>query len=136
MDDDPMIIPAAFQVAAPFGADIGGANEAFFSFMPAAEYDSWITVGITGGDASGAMATIGIDFESWDLTSALRVTDGALFYMEPSSGPSGEVVLAQLTVPTDAGGSSRVFSCGCQGRTAGAAQGNDYQQHGLMFELP
>ena len=131
-----MLIPAAFQVAAPFGADVGGANVAFFGFMPASEYDSWITVGITGGDASGEMASIGIDFASWDLTSGLRVTDGAIFYMDPSAGPSGDVVLAQLTVPTDAGGSSRIFSCGCQGRTAGAAQGSDYQQHGITFELP
>lgn len=137
LDDDPMMIPAAFQVAAPFGADVGGANTAFFAFMPAAEYDSWITVGITEGDASGAMATIGIDFASWDLTSGLRITDGAVFFMEPTSGPSGpDVVVAQLTVPTQADGSSRIFSCGCQGRTTDGGSGSDWQEHGITFELP
>ena len=134
--DNSMLIPAAFQVPAPFGVDVGGANAAFFAFMAAAEYDSWITIGLTGGDASGAMASIGVEFQSWSLSTGLRVTDGALFYMDPTTGPSGDVVIAQLTVPTVAGAASRIFACNCQGRSTGGQTGTDWQEHGLTFELP
>jgi hypothetical protein len=139
MSDDPMTVPAAFQVPAPFGTHLGGANPAFFGFMAAAQYDSWLSIGFTEGDTSSALATIGIDFDSWDTTSGMTVTDGAVFFMDPSAGPTGpEIVLAQLTVPTISDGTtSRTFTCGCQGRAAGATGiGTDWQEHGITFELP
>ena len=40
-------LPPAFQVAPPFGANLGGTNHAFWEFKPEAEYDSWLTAGIT-----------------------------------------------------------------------------------------
>ena len=59
---DVMSIPAAFQVPAPFGTDLGGTNPAFWSFNADCEFDSWLTVGPTDGDSSGAISTIGIYF--------------------------------------------------------------------------
>ena len=57
--DSPMTLPAAYQEATPFGSNTGGVNAALISASPTAAYDSWLTVGITDGDASGALGTIG-----------------------------------------------------------------------------
>merc|ERR1719171_2957513 len=49
--DTTMTFPAAYQVPAPFGADIGGVNPAFFGLSADAdaEFDSWLTVGVDDG---------------------------------------------------------------------------------------
>ena len=39
------------QIPPPFGAHRGGVNPAFFAIPPSPEFDSWLTVGITDGDA-------------------------------------------------------------------------------------
>ena len=46
---NPMQIPAAFQVNAPFGVDIGGTNPALWAVNPQTQYDSWLTIGATDG---------------------------------------------------------------------------------------
>ena len=123
--DGTMSIPPAYQAAAPFGVDIGGASPAFFAVMAECEFDSWLTVGITTGDSGGALSSIGIDFDSWTETQGISASDGALFWMDPDSGPVGsDIVLAQLTVPTGSimGGSAAM---GVQGRSAGGA--DDWQ---------
>merc|ERR1712159_269350 len=61
--DTALSMPAAFQVAAPFGADIGGVNPAFFPVNAAAEFDSYLTVGPTDGTAGAALSSIGVDFD-------------------------------------------------------------------------
>ena len=33
--------------------------------MAGAEFDGWLTVGITGGDTAGALSSIGLDFDGW-----------------------------------------------------------------------
>ena len=53
-----MVIPAAFQVAAPFGAHVGGTNPAFWTYSPDTQYDSWMTVGIVDGDENSALGSI------------------------------------------------------------------------------
>ena len=40
-----------------FGADVGGVNPAFFAINAAAEFDSWLTIGMTDASAPGALAT-------------------------------------------------------------------------------
>ena len=95
-----MVIPAAFQVAAPFGANVGGVNPAFFTVVPDAAFDSWLTVGLSEGDSGGDLSSIGIDFGSWTESTELVVTDGAVFAMQPDSfeaGRSSDVLVAQLT---------------------------------------
>jgi hypothetical protein len=42
-----MRIPPAYQVAAPFGVDIGGVNPQFFPIRKEAQFDSWLTAGGT-----------------------------------------------------------------------------------------
>ena len=51
------------QVPAPFGTSIGGANPAFFEYNADAEFDSWLTVGLTDGSDLNAISSIGIEFD-------------------------------------------------------------------------
>ena len=92
--DAPARVPMAYQVPLPFGADVGGVNPMFFTFMAAARYDSWLSVGITEGDADG-IGTIGINFEDWTDTQNLGINDGALFFMEPANGPAERATLVR-----------------------------------------
>ena len=82
---------------------------ALISASPTAAYDSWLTVGITDGDASGALGTIGIPFDQWTDTIPITVTDGAVFWMVPGSAPqapggSADLTVAQLTVAAGSSG--------------------------------
>ena len=116
-----MSIPPAYQVAAPFGANVGGVNPAFFPVQPEAQFDSWLTVGVTDGDSSRAVSSIGIDFDSWTETGGISSSDGAVFWMDPDSAPSGsDIVLAQLTVPTRSIPDGNA-AMGMQGRSANGA---------------
>merc|ERR1711871_1141371 len=77
-NDKPMTIPPAYQIPPPFGAHLGGVNSMFEQYKPEVKYDSWLTIGITGGD-----------FKKWTETQGLNITDGAIFYMDPLEGPNG-----------------------------------------------
>jgi hypothetical protein len=79
----PMIIPPAYQVPTPFGAAVGGVDPLFFGMKPEAKYDSWITVGITTGDSKSALGKVGIADDKWTETAGMRITDGAVFWMDP-----------------------------------------------------
>ena len=123
----PLSCPPAFQVPPPFGANIGGVNPTFFEFMPDAQYDSWISVGISdGSQASAISASPGFDFSGWTETTGLGPFDNAaIFWMDPSAGPTGPepVMMGQLTVPT---GSSPMATALLQGRTV-STPGQDWQ---------
>jgi len=110
----PLTIPAAFQVAAPFGADIGGVSPAFFPVMADAEFDSWLTVGMTDASNPTAISQIGIDFAAWTTSAGITSTNGAIFWMSPDAGPSGSaILLAQVTSATATGSASGLL----QGRS-------------------
>ena len=128
-----MFVPAAFQVATPFGANIGGANPAFFAFSPDAQFDSWLTAGITEGDTAGAISSIGVDFNAWTESDGLEIADGAIFWMSPRDSPQGDSVVAQLTV---AAGSSGQMTAGLQGRSVGGDAGVDWQQFNVEWTYP
>ena len=58
--------------------------------------NSWMTIGETEG-TPGLLATIGIDWSCWQITDVsrcdddnglLHITDGAVFLMNPDTGPS------------------------------------------------
>ena len=71
--DDDMVIPAGYQEAAPFGANTGGVSTAFVAVIPTAAFDSWLTVGITDGDAGGKLGSVGIDFGGWTDSAGATV---------------------------------------------------------------
>lgn len=134
-------IPAAYQCATPFGANTGGTNSAFWAVanngaLGYAQYDSWLTVGITGGDSNGDLSSIGLDFATWTDASDLVSTDGAVFWMAPDNGPSTPAVIAQITV---AAGFAGTATMGMQGRSAQAATGGastDWQADSIAFAIP
>jgi len=127
--EDPMTFPAAYQCATPFGTQIGGANPAFFAIannaaIGFAEFDSWLTIGITDGTLIGAIAASpGLDLAGmWTETAAFSTTNGAIFWMDPTAGPSGAagpVVMAQVTSPT---GVAATAGGKLQGKSTGGGQ--------------
>lgn len=101
-----------------------------------AQYDSWLTVGITRGDANGDLSSIGLDLAAWTDASDLVSTDGAVFWMAPDSGPTSPAVVAQLTV---AAGFTGTATMGLQGRSAPDAAGGattDWQADNIAFAIP
>lgn len=98
--------------------------------MGFAQFDSWLTVGITGGDATGQLSSIGLDWTSWTENNPLETSDGAVFWMSPDDGPAGDTdaVLAQVTVPA---GTTGTATMGMQGRSADGAE--DWQADNVLF---
>ena len=125
-DASPLSIPASYQEAAPFGTNTGGVAPGFVAVIATAAYDGWLTVGITDGDSSGALGSVGLDWATWTQSAALESANGAVFYMNPDDGPAGSAVLAQFT--TAPGWSA---SLGAQGRSASGAA--DWMADGLTF---
>jgi hypothetical protein len=95
--------------------------------MAGAEFDGWLTVGITGGDTTGSLSSIGLDFDAWTTDAGLTTDNGAVFWMSPDDGPSGTAVIAQVTV---SGGFTAVVNC--QGRST---SGDDYEATGITFTV-
>jgi hypothetical protein len=121
----PLIIPPAYQ-AKPLGKSIGGVNPtcvclfqiyhvplldrvadgghrvAVFRFYPNLRFDSWLTIGITDGDSSNQISSVGQDWAEWTDTKGLNSSNMALFWMQPTkstaTAEAGPVVVAQLTV--------------------------------------
>jgi len=127
-----MLLPPAYQCATPFGANTGGTNPAFWPVASSdatgyAQYDSWLSVGLSDGDAGGALSSIGINWELWTELNGVTVDDGAVFWMSPDNAPGGSVVVAQLTVPA---GSSGSMTAGLQGRST---TGTDWQANGITW---
>jgi len=63
----PASFPPAEQLDTPFGTNIGGSNPAFWPMMAAAQYDSWLSVGVDDASAGDALSSIGIDFDGASL---------------------------------------------------------------------
>lgn len=83
-----MVFPPAYQVASPFGTDFGGVNPILFApnAMPSAQFDSWLTVGISEGDSLHKLGQVGIEFAIWDEFNGLVSapdTGGSVFWMNP-----------------------------------------------------
>ena len=129
-------MPPAYQVGAPFGADIAGVNPAFFAFMADAQYDSWITVGFTESDTTNAISSIGLNFTTWTETTPLTTSDGSIFWMTPTDGPdfatTPVVVIAQLTVAT---GTSFDAMVSVQGAAASGVLGDTWTAEGVTFRV-
>ena len=97
-------LPPAFHVPAPFGVNIGGTNPAFWEVSADAQYDSWLSVGITRGNVHNDISSIGVDWSSWTAKDGLYVDDGAVFWMDPTKpsdfADGGAAAIAQFTIPT------------------------------------
>ena len=126
-EDIPMVFPPAFQEATPFGADIGGANPAFFAIMAGAEFDSWLTIGVTDGSMPGAIsASPGFDLGTWTDSAGISQTNAAIFFMDPATmganSGTDPIVMAQMTVSAETVAGGGTATAKLQGRSAGGAE--------------
>eukprot|EP01043_Picozoa_sp_COSAG02_P017988 COSAG02_NODE_827_length_16704_cov_8.649322_13_plen_512_part_00 len=130
---NPMQIPAAFQVDAPFGVDIGGTNQALWSVNPQTQYDSWLTVGVTDGSSAGVLSTAGVDFASWtDKNVPINSVSGAVQYLNPQDGPTNQgepIIVAQLTLHDR---HKQRATINLKGKDHNGA---DWQLDGIVFEI-
>jgi hypothetical protein len=128
----PLALPAAYQCATPFGADIGGASPAFFPIannaaLGFAEFDSWLTLGVTDGSTPGAIsASPGFDIASlWTQDTPLEQHNAAIFFMDPATmganSGSDPIVVVQMTISADDAASGQATAT-LQGRSAGGAE--------------
>ena len=115
----PMTLPPAYQVATPFGADVGGVHPTYFSVanneaLGFAEFDSWLTIGITDGSSPGAVA-LSPDFDvatTWTEVTGISETNATVFMVDPAAHGANAgaqpIVLVQMTVTaaTAAGGTA------------------------------
>jgi hypothetical protein len=102
---DPIVLPPVYQSDANVGGvDVGGVDPAFIGLNATVAFDSWLTIGVV--DASVSLTVAGLDFSTWSETAGLSADNGMVAYIDESSGtstamgPSGTVVVGQLTVPT------------------------------------
>ena len=102
--DSLLIIPPAMQVPTPFGSNVGASNTrhrqlfvshtrltavasgpvnaAFFAVNPAAQYDSFLTIGMDGPALNpGALSSVGLEFDAWDESAGINSDNGAVFFM-------------------------------------------------------
>jgi len=137
-DACPMDIPAAYQGNTVFNNNIGGVNPELISINSDSEFDSWLTIGLTDGDPSNKLSTIGIDFNSWTDINGIYTTNGAVFVMDPEENiiQGNEYIVAQLTIPNDI---SYDISLNAQGKkkysNSNIPLDQSWHQEGIIFNV-
>ena len=99
--EHPMSFPPAWQGQNYGNTNLGGISDPLLAISSDAAYDSWVTIGITNGDAHNSLSSVGIDFQSWTETSGIYNTNGAVFLMDAGkiTVRETEYVVAQITIP-------------------------------------
>lgn len=100
-----MVIPAGWQKKT-FGKNLGGVNKDIVKIFKDAGYDSWLTVGLTGGDGSNELGSAGLkdSLKAWSPASGgfgkgFTNGDCDIFWMNPAkSRAKGKIVLGQITL--------------------------------------
>ena len=136
----PMIIPPAYQSIINFNSNIGGVLPAIINIDSDAQYDSWLTIGITDGNSDNEVMTVGIDFSTWTETSGIHTTNGAVFTMDPEINvvDGDEYIVAQITIPNMR---SVELTLNAQGKTKCEEHNNcnkdnrAWKQEGIIFNI-
>ena len=100
-DDIAMVLPPAYQSVVNFNSNIGGVLPALINIDPDAQYDSWLTIGVTDGNINNEIMSVGIDFDSWTETNGITITNGAVFTFDPDENivSGDEYIIGQITIP-------------------------------------
>jgi len=134
--DTIMHIPRAYQSSINYGSNIGGVNPFFIDSFPETGYDSWLTIGLNGGNLNNKLSSIGIDFNYWTETNDLETSNGAVFVMDPEEiiVPGNEYLIAQLTVREN---SNPTAVLNIQGKRNGNGFGNErsWSESNVRFDL-
>jgi len=130
-----------FQAKAGIGVDVGGVGPALFEFVPAAAYDSWLTIG--AHDATGTNKISLVGFPDFKDTGTIETANGAVYAADPGEVPpttaipkelegrKKEVVLiGQLSVEK---GTIFNLVINAQGKTTSAVTENTWQEPGLCL---
>lgn len=105
----PMRLPPAFQVSKnQGGVDMGKPIKVLERIYPMLAWDSWVYMGCTAVPckAGQAIQELNVDFSSWNMSHGLNISDGAVFFMDPTKAykPKGtaarKVLMMQITVNT------------------------------------
>ena len=134
----PMIIPPAYQSIINFNSNIGGVLPAILNIDPDAQYDSWLTIGITDGNTGNEVSTVGIDFSTWTENSGIHTTNGAVFTMDPEINvvDGDEYIVAQITIPNTR---TTSLTLNAQGKTNCVNNCNkdnlSWKQEGIVFDI-
>lgn len=127
-------LPPAYQSVSEINNNIGGVEPFVINLNPEANYDSWLTIGITDGDTNNKLSAIGIDFSSWTSSNDLTIDDGAIFVMDPEIDiiEGNEYVIGQLTLPT---GSEFTAIVNIQGKTIDNSINDFWQEKNIRFDI-
>ena len=94
-----MTLPPSYQVTSPVKNDVGVPPQFLLTVAPELELDSFVTV---GEDTNDNVASVGIDWSKWSAQNPITVSDGAVFFIDPTIAPYGTVRLGRLTTaPTE-----------------------------------
>ena len=136
--DHPMDIPPAYQSQDIFNSNIGGVAPGIESINTDAEFDSWLTIGLTNGDPDNKISQVGLDMDSWSETNGIYTTNGAVFTMDPEEVivQGLEYVIGQLTIPTN---DVATMTINVQGKIKSLSGHNTqaaaWQSEGVQFTL-
>lgn len=133
-DDTVTYLPPAYQSISQTNNNIGGVEPFIINMNPDANYDSWLTIGITDGDINNKLSAIGIDFDSWTSNTGLTIDDGAVFVMDPETNivNDNEYMIGQLTLLTD---SEYTAIVNVQGKTLDDSISKIWQENNIRFDI-
>jgi len=133
-ENNNMYLPPAYQSVSQINNNIGGVEPFIKNLNREANYDSWLTIGITEGDTNNRLSAIGIDFDSWTIHNGLIIDNGAVFVMEPELNivNGNEYVIGQLTLLTD---SKFTAIVNVQGKTIDDSIEESWSENNIRFDL-
>jgi sugar lactone lactonase YvrE len=113
-------------------------NEAFFSFLPNLEWDSYVSIGCFYSNGSpfsvNDLNNIGIDWDAFEVSGDELISDNGAWFITPSdpqgSEQGGQVFLGQFTIPA---GASFSAVMNLQGKDSA---GNTYSETGATCTYP
>jgi len=108
--ENPLFISSTGDIyqSAEGGGLSSNINPEFFQFVPALEYDSWLTIGATDMTTTQGLLALGLNTDAFELGGDLVIDDlvGGAWFVLPGSFPeayatNGRVLLAQITTNGD-----------------------------------
>lgn len=137
-NENHITIPPAYQSTNGLNNNLAGYSDYLMDMIPDTQYDSWLTIGLTNGDPTNEISSVGVDFKSWTETTGITIDDGAVFLMDPENrnteNQGSEVIIAQLTIPNNRR-ENAIFNI--QGKTTGSGDilGRSWSEKHVVFPL-